>query len=80
MFSLNEFHHYYLCTGSFDMRKGFDALCGVVRSDMGRNPLSDEASRQCHQVKEKRDKKSLKLLKRYYFGTGNRVRMVFFSR
>jgi hypothetical protein len=24
------------------MRKGFDALCGVVRSDMGRNPLSGE--------------------------------------
>jgi hypothetical protein len=24
------------------MRKGFDALCGVVRSQMGRNPLSGE--------------------------------------
>jgi hypothetical protein len=24
------------------MRKGFDALCGVVRSDMGRDPLSGE--------------------------------------
>ena len=24
------------------MRKGFDTLCGVVRSQMGRNPLSGE--------------------------------------
>lgn len=24
------------------MRKGFDALCGVVRSQMGRDPLSGE--------------------------------------
>jgi hypothetical protein len=24
------------------MRKGFDTLCGVVRSEMGRNPLSGE--------------------------------------
>jgi transposase len=24
------------------MRKGFDSLCGVVRSDMGRDPLSGE--------------------------------------
>jgi hypothetical protein len=42
MFSLNESHHYYLCPDSCDMRKGFDSLCGVVHSDMGRNPLSGE--------------------------------------
>jgi hypothetical protein len=42
MFSLNESHTYYLCTGSCDLRKGFDALCGVVRSDMGRDPLTGE--------------------------------------
>ena len=42
MFSLNESHRYYLSTGSCDMRKGFDALCGVVRSEMGRDPLSGE--------------------------------------
>ena len=42
MFSLNESHSYYLCPCSCDMRKGFDALCGVVRSDMGRDPLSGE--------------------------------------
>jgi len=42
MFTLNASHQYYLCTNSCDMRKGFDALCGVVRSDMGRDPLSGE--------------------------------------
>jgi transposase len=42
MFSLNESHCYYLSTDSCDMRKGFDALCGAVRSDMGRDPLSGE--------------------------------------
>jgi transposase len=42
MFSLTSSHHYYLCPGSCDMRKGFDTLCGVVRSEMHRNPLSGE--------------------------------------
>ena len=42
MFSLNESHSYYLCPGDCDLRKGFDALCGVVSSDMGRDPLSGE--------------------------------------
>jgi transposase len=42
MFGLNESQQYYLCAESCDMRKGFDALCGVVRCDMGRDPLSGE--------------------------------------
>ena len=42
MFSLTDNLNYYLCTGVTDMRKGFDTLCGVVRSQMGRNPLSGE--------------------------------------
>jgi len=42
MFSLSGSLQYYLFTGSTDMRKGFDALSGVVRSQMGRNPLSGE--------------------------------------
>ena len=42
MFSLNESHRYWLYPCSCDMRKGFDALCGVVRSNMGRDPLSGE--------------------------------------
>ena len=42
MFSLNSTDRYYLCVGSVDMRKGFDSLCGVVRSVMGKDPLSGE--------------------------------------
>lgn len=42
MFSLNDTERYYLSTTGTDLRKGFDALCGVVRSDMGRDPLSGE--------------------------------------
>jgi hypothetical protein len=39
MFSLNENHHYYLCTQSTDMRKGFNTLTGVVTSISGLRPL-----------------------------------------
>lgn len=42
MFSLSGDLQYYLFTGATDMRKGFDALSGVVRSRMGRDPLSGE--------------------------------------
>ena len=42
MFSLNESLSYYFFRESTDMRKGFDALCGVVRGQMQRNPLSGE--------------------------------------
>lgn len=42
MFSLSESNRYWLCTQSMDMRKGFDALCGVVISAMGQNPLNGD--------------------------------------
>lgn len=42
MFSLNESGKYYLCTSFTDMRKGFDSLCGLVCSQMERDPLSGE--------------------------------------
>jgi transposase len=42
MFSLNESVRYRLCPSSQDMRKGFDALSGVVRRDMGGDPLTGE--------------------------------------
>jgi hypothetical protein len=42
MFTLSESHRYYLFAGGCDMRKGFDSLSGVVRSQMGRDPLSGE--------------------------------------
>jgi len=55
MFGLNESHRYYLCPAGCDMRKGFDALCGVVRSDMNRDPLSGEVfifmNRPCTVIK-----------------------------
>jgi len=42
MFSLNASHRYYLSVCGTDMRKGFDALCAIVRCQMGRDPLSGE--------------------------------------
>ena len=42
MFCLNDSLHYYLCSLPTDMRGGFDRLCGLVRSSMGRDPLSGE--------------------------------------
>ena len=42
MFSLNASQQFYLCATATDMRKGFDSLCGLVSSQMGRDPLSGE--------------------------------------
>jgi transposase len=42
MFSLNDSLSYFYFRDATDMRKGFDALCGMVRSQMSRNPLSGE--------------------------------------
>ena len=42
MFSLNERHRYFLYRSATDMRKGFDGLSGVVRNDLGMNPLSGD--------------------------------------
>lgn len=39
---MNDSLSYYLYSRPADMRKGFDTLCGLVRSEMGRNPLSGE--------------------------------------
>lgn len=42
MFSLTDNLNYFMSAGATDMRKGMNTLCGVVRSQMGRNPLSGE--------------------------------------
>lgn len=42
MFCLTASNQYYLYCTSADMRKGFDSLCGVVRSCIQRDPLSGE--------------------------------------
>ena len=40
MFGLTAATRIYLYRGSCDMRKSFDGLCGIVRSDLGADPLS----------------------------------------
>ena len=42
MFSLSSSHHFLLYIQPTDMRKSFDALCGIVRSELKRDPLSGE--------------------------------------
>lgn len=33
---LTDHHRYYLYTGFIDMKKSFDALCGIIRNELGR--------------------------------------------
>jgi transposase len=42
MLALTSAHRYLLRKAPTDMRKGFDSLCGLVRDELGRNPLSGE--------------------------------------
>jgi transposase len=42
MFSLSSLHRYLLYNQPTDMRKSFDALCGLVRNELKRDPLSGE--------------------------------------
>jgi len=42
MFSLSSSHHYHLYRASCDMRKSFNGLSGLVRSELGRDPASGE--------------------------------------
>lgn len=42
MFGLTSSMSYYLCPHYVDMRKGIYSLYQIVRSDMGRDPLSGE--------------------------------------
>lgn len=42
MFSLSSTFRYYFYTSVTDMRKGFDGLCGLVHSELGRRPVSGE--------------------------------------
>lgn len=42
MFSLTSTHRYCLYRDFTDMRKGFDGLCGIVLSQLKRNPMSGE--------------------------------------
>lgn len=42
MFSLSSSHRYHLYRGACDMRKSFNGLSGLVRSELGRDPASGE--------------------------------------
>ena len=42
MFSLNDRYRYFLYCSATDMRKGFDGLSGLVRNDLGMDPLSGD--------------------------------------
>jgi len=42
MLSITQFHRCYLYRGRTDMRKGIDSLCGMVRNELGKDPLSGE--------------------------------------
>lgn len=42
MFSLSSTFRYYFYNSATDMRKGFDGLCGLVHSELGRRPVSGE--------------------------------------
>lgn len=55
MFSLGERHRYFLYRPATDMRKGFDGLSGVVRNELGMDPLSGDVfifvNRRCTHMK-----------------------------
>jgi transposase len=40
--SITSAQRYFLYAGKTDMRKGFDSLCGIVRSEFKMNPLSGD--------------------------------------
>lgn len=42
MFTLSPRPRFFLSVGPTDMRKGFDALCGLVRNQMQADPLSGD--------------------------------------
>lgn len=42
MLSITRFHRCYLYRGHTDMRKGVDSLCGLVRNELDKDPLSGE--------------------------------------
>ncbi|RYF84812.1 MAG: transposase [Chitinophagaceae bacterium] len=42
MFSLSSSHCFLLYSQPTDMRKSFDALCGIVRNELKRDPLCGE--------------------------------------
>ena len=42
MISITAVHRCYLYRGRTDMRKGVDSLCGLIKDELGKDPLSGE--------------------------------------
>ena len=42
MLLISQHQRYFVYLGHTDMRKGFDSLCGLVRSAMNLNPMSGD--------------------------------------
>ena len=42
MLSITRLHRCYLYRGFTDMRKGIDSLCGLIRNELGKDPMSGE--------------------------------------
>ena len=55
MLSVSSAYRYYLYRGQADMRQSFDGLSGIVRTELGKDPLSGEVfifiNKRCNQVK-----------------------------
>lgn len=63
MLSLDRGQRIFLAAGPTDMRKSFDSLSGLVREELGRDPLSGEVFAFCNRARNR-----LKLL--FYEGAG----------
>lgn len=42
MLSITKLHRCYIYRGTTDMRKGIDSLCGLVRNEFRKDPMSGE--------------------------------------
>lgn len=55
MLSITRIHRCYLYRSRTDMRKGVDSLCGLIRNELGKDPLNGELfvffSRNHNQIK-----------------------------
>lgn len=63
MLSLDRGQRIFLAAGPTDMRKSFDSLSGLVREELGRDPLSGELFAFCNKPRNR-----LKIL--FYEGAG----------
>lgn len=53
MLSLDRGQRIFLAAGPTDMRKAFDGLSGLVRAELGRNPLSGELFVFCNAARNR---------------------------